>query len=158
MPTDSLWSFCMAVNIYLTFYRRYSAEDIRNLEKWYFLFCYGLPLILATTLSLIKTTGRGKIYGPALVGSCCRLCPADYANYAQHGTDSSLDMVLNHRAVAISTFGVFLWSSLVGHTIYSTNFPSNFLSQGSQYCNIFDLCHSRRPDLSTVWGSKNGQR
>ncbi|KAJ5507255.1 hypothetical protein N7527_009398 [Penicillium freii] len=67
MPTDSLWSFCMAVNIYLTFYRRYSAEDIKNLEKWYFLFCYGLPLILATTLSLIKTTGRGKIYGPALI-------------------------------------------------------------------------------------------
>ncbi|CRL29435.1 GPCR, family 2-like [Penicillium camemberti] len=67
MPTDSLWSFCMAVNIYLTFYRRYSAEDIKKLEKWYFLFCYGLPLILATTLSLIKTAGRGKIYGPALI-------------------------------------------------------------------------------------------
>ncbi|KAJ5685162.1 hypothetical protein N7536_007781 [Penicillium majusculum] len=67
MPTDSLWSFCMAVNIYLTFYRRYSAEDLKKLEKWYFLFCYGLPLILATTLSLIKTTGRGRIYGPALI-------------------------------------------------------------------------------------------
>lgn len=122
MPTDSLWSFCMAVNIYLTFYRRYSAEDLKKLEKWYFLFCYGLPLILATTLSLIKTAGRGRIYGPALVSTCCRLCPADYA---QHRTDSSLDMVLNLRTVAISTFGVFLWSSLVGHTIFFTNFPSN---------------------------------
>lgn len=153
MPTDSLWSFCMAVNIYLTFYRRYSAEDLKKLEKWYFLFCYGLPLILATTLSLIKTTGRGRIYGPALVGSYCRLCPADYA---QHKTDSSLDMVLNRRTVAISTFGVFLWSSLVGHTISFTNSPSNFLPQGSQYCNLCDLCHSRRPDLATVSGSKNG--
>ncbi|KOS48219.1 hypothetical protein ACN38_g808 [Penicillium nordicum] len=67
MPTDSLWSFCMAVNIYLTFYRRYSGEDLKKLEKWYFLFCYGLPLILATTLSVIKTTERGRIYGPALI-------------------------------------------------------------------------------------------
>ncbi|KAJ5761785.1 uncharacterized protein N7511_005167, partial [Penicillium nucicola] len=67
MPTDSLWSFCMAVNIYLTFYRRYSAEDLKKLEKWYFAFCYGLPLILAIVLSVIKTAERGRVYGPALI-------------------------------------------------------------------------------------------
>lgn len=69
MPTDSLWSFCMAVNIYLTFYRRYSAEDLKKLEKWYFALCYGLPLILAIILSVIKTAERGRVYGPALVGT-----------------------------------------------------------------------------------------
>lgn len=68
MPADSLWSFCMALNIYLTFNRRYAAEGLMRLEKWYFLLCYGLPLVLATVLILIKTDDRGRIYGPALVG------------------------------------------------------------------------------------------
>ncbi|KAJ5094912.1 hypothetical protein N7532_007203 [Penicillium argentinense] len=56
----------MAVNIYLTFYRKYSAKDLKKLDKWYFLLCYGLPLI-ATVLSLIKSTERGRVYGPALI-------------------------------------------------------------------------------------------
>ncbi|KAJ6026413.1 uncharacterized protein N7446_004985 [Penicillium canescens] len=67
MPTDSLWSFCMAVNIYLAFYRKYSAENLKKLEKWYFLLCYGLPLVVATVLSLVKSTERGTVYGPALI-------------------------------------------------------------------------------------------
>ncbi|KAJ6037914.1 hypothetical protein N7499_004104 [Penicillium canescens] len=67
MPTDSLWSFCMAVNIYLAFYRKYSAENLKKLEKWYFLLCYGLPLAVATVLSLVKSTERGRVYGPALI-------------------------------------------------------------------------------------------
>ncbi|KAJ5103611.1 hypothetical protein N7532_004140 [Penicillium argentinense] len=67
MPTDSLWSFCMAANIYLAFYRKYSAENLKKLEKWYFLLCYGLPLVVATVLSLVKSTERGRVYGPALI-------------------------------------------------------------------------------------------
>jgi hypothetical protein len=58
----------MALNIYLTFYRRYAEEDIKKLEKWYFLLCYGLPLVLAVALISINTAERGRIYGPALVG------------------------------------------------------------------------------------------
>ncbi|KAJ5094908.1 hypothetical protein N7532_007199 [Penicillium argentinense] len=91
MPADTLWSFCMALNIYLTFYRRYSAEDLRRLEKWYFLLCYGLPLALATALCIINTTERGRIYGPALV-----------------------DLVFNYRTMAVSPLSVFLWSRVVG--------------------------------------------
>lgn len=69
MPADSLWSFCMALNIYLAFYRKYTAEDLMKLEKWYFSACYGLPLCLAVALQLIKTDDRGRVYGPAQV-SC----------------------------------------------------------------------------------------
>lgn len=109
MPTDSLWSFCMAVNIYLAFYRRYSAEDLKRLEKWYLLLCYGLPLILATALSLIKTSERGRIYGPALVGtwSPCRL-PL-FMTWIWF----PLDLVLNCRTVAVPSPSVLLWSSVV---------------------------------------------
>lgn len=67
MPADTLWSFCMALNIYLAFYKKFSAEDLKKLEKWYFSFCYGLPLALAIVLQVIKTKERGRIYGPALV-------------------------------------------------------------------------------------------
>jgi hypothetical protein len=59
----------MAVNIYLAFYRKYSAENLKKLEKWYFLLCYGLPLVVATVLSLIKSAERGRVYGPALVST-----------------------------------------------------------------------------------------
>jgi hypothetical protein len=98
----------MAINIYLTFYRRYSGNELKRLEKWYFLLCYGLPLALATALSVIKTTERGRIYGPALVGT------QPLAEY-QYETNSLLDLVLNYRTMAVSPLGVFLWSSVVGH-------------------------------------------
>jgi hypothetical protein len=57
----------MALNVYLIFYKGYSAKDLKDMEKWYFLLCYGLPLPLAVALLLIETEERGKIYGPALV-------------------------------------------------------------------------------------------
>jgi hypothetical protein len=57
----------MAVNIYLAFYRHYSGKDLKRLEKWYFVVCYGLPLIPAVVMLCIKTEERGPIYGSAVV-------------------------------------------------------------------------------------------
>jgi hypothetical protein len=65
MSADALWSFCMALNVYLIFYKGYSAKDLKDMEKWYFLLCYGLPLPLAVALLLVETEERGKIYGPS---------------------------------------------------------------------------------------------
>ncbi|KAN0084984.1 hypothetical protein V8E54_001451 [Elaphomyces granulatus] len=67
IPADALWAFCMAFNLYLTIYRRYSAEQLRALEIWYFLACYGLPVIPSLTLFFIKTEKKGRIYGPATI-------------------------------------------------------------------------------------------
>lgn len=67
MPSDPLWALCMAVNIYLAFYHHYSGKDLKRLEKWYFVVCYGLPLIPAVVLLCIKTEERGRIYGAAVV-------------------------------------------------------------------------------------------
>ena len=67
MPADFLWSFCMALNIYLALYKGYSATQLRSLEWKYFLACYGLPLIPAVMYFFIKTKDRGRVYGPALV-------------------------------------------------------------------------------------------
>ena len=67
MPTDSLWSFCMALNVYLTFYKRYTTMQLKSLEWKYFLGCYGIPLIPSVTLLCVNSKDRGKIYGPAIV-------------------------------------------------------------------------------------------
>jgi hypothetical protein len=67
MLADCLWSFCMALNVYFTFYKSYTAAQLRNLEWKYFLACYGIPLIPSITLFCIHTKGKGRIYGPAIV-------------------------------------------------------------------------------------------
>ncbi|PMD52941.1 uncharacterized protein K444DRAFT_497530, partial [Hyaloscypha bicolor E] len=67
MPADSLWSFCMALNVYLTFYKRYTTIQLKSLEWKYFLGCYGIPLIPSVTLLCVNSKERGKIYGPAIL-------------------------------------------------------------------------------------------
>jgi hypothetical protein len=67
MPADSLWSFCMALNVYLTFYKGYTAAQLRSLEWKYFLGCYGIPLIPSIVLLCFHTQDKGRIYGPATV-------------------------------------------------------------------------------------------
>ena len=67
MPADSLWSFCMALNVYLTFYKRYTTTQLKSLEWKYFLVCYGMPLIPSVTLLCLNSKERGKIYGPTIV-------------------------------------------------------------------------------------------
>ncbi|KAF1984291.1 hypothetical protein K402DRAFT_465408 [Aulographum hederae CBS 113979] len=67
MPADSLWTFCMALNVYLTFFRKYRAADLRKLEIWYCLLCYGLPLIPALVFLCLDATTTANIYGDATI-------------------------------------------------------------------------------------------
>jgi hypothetical protein len=67
MPADSLWSFCIALSVYLTFYKKYTTTQLKNLEWKYCLACYGMPLIPSVTLLCVNGKERGKIYGPAIV-------------------------------------------------------------------------------------------
>ena len=57
----------MAVNVYLTLFRKYNAQQLRSLEWKYHAVCYGGPFIVALVYIFIETPGRGKIYGPATV-------------------------------------------------------------------------------------------
>ncbi|KAJ5099293.1 hypothetical protein N7532_006294, partial [Penicillium argentinense] len=67
MPADALWTFAMACNVYLTFFHKYNSEQLRQLEWKYVIFCYGLPFIPAFAYFFIKTQGRGRIYGSAII-------------------------------------------------------------------------------------------
>lgn len=55
----------MAINVYLTVFRKYTAADLRSIEWRYILICYGLPFIEALSLVFVKTEARGRIFGPA---------------------------------------------------------------------------------------------
>ncbi|RKF71613.1 putative g-protein coupled receptor [Golovinomyces cichoracearum] len=67
MPADVLWAFAMSLNVYFTFYWHYNAADLRGLEFYYILVCYGLPFIPALTFLFISTAEKGRVYGDAIL-------------------------------------------------------------------------------------------
>jgi hypothetical protein len=67
MVANALWTFAMAYNVYLTFFRKYDAHQLRLLEWKYILFCYGIPFIPAFILFFVRSESRGKAYGSAVV-------------------------------------------------------------------------------------------
>ena len=74
MVANALWTFAMACNIYLTFFRKYDAKQLRLFEWKYILFCYGAPFIPAFIFFFVRSESRGKVYGSAgvcLIRSPC---------------------------------------------------------------------------------------
>jgi hypothetical protein len=67
MVADALWTFAMACNVYLTFFRKYDAEQLRLIEWKYIVFCYGVPFISAFVFFFVESESRGKVYGSAVV-------------------------------------------------------------------------------------------
>ncbi|KAI9806239.1 MAG: hypothetical protein M1825_006354 [Sarcosagium campestre] len=65
MPADALWTLAMATNVYLTFFRKYNANQLRSMEWKYLIFCYGLPVFPAFVFLFIQSGDGARIYGPA---------------------------------------------------------------------------------------------
>jgi hypothetical protein len=65
MPADAYWTLAMATNVYLTFYRKATNEDLKRWERWYCLWCYGIPFVVAFVYLFLQTPLRGKFYGDA---------------------------------------------------------------------------------------------
>ena len=57
----------MALNVYLTLFRKYNAQQLKALEWRYLLACYGGPFIVAFALIFAESRERGKVYGNAVV-------------------------------------------------------------------------------------------
>jgi hypothetical protein len=57
----------MAINVYLTLFKKYNAQQLKALEWRYHVMCYGGPLFVALVYVFINTPERGRIYGPATV-------------------------------------------------------------------------------------------
>ncbi|KAF2202894.1 family A G protein-coupled receptor-like protein [Delitschia confertaspora ATCC 74209] len=67
LMADSLWTFCMASNVWLTFFRGYNARQLRSLEKYYLLVCYGVPFLPAFIYLMVDAVGHRGIYGDAVI-------------------------------------------------------------------------------------------
>ncbi len=57
----------MAINVYLTLFKKYNATQLKALEWKYHLMCYGAPFVAAFIYLFVSTESRGKIYGSAAV-------------------------------------------------------------------------------------------
>ena len=57
----------MAVNVYMTLFRKYNAQQLKRLEWKYHIMCYGMPFLVALVYLFIETPTKGKMYGPATV-------------------------------------------------------------------------------------------
>ena len=57
----------MAINVYLTFYHKFDANRLRQMEKWYFLACFGMPFIPAVSYLFVQAPGKGRIYGNSML-------------------------------------------------------------------------------------------
>ncbi|PHH67563.1 hypothetical protein CDD82_1325 [Ophiocordyceps australis] len=67
MPADAFWTLAMAINVYLTFYRKFDAERLRKMEITYLIGCYGIPFIPAFTFIFVKNSAGERLYGNALL-------------------------------------------------------------------------------------------
>lgn len=65
LPADALWNLAMAINVYMTLFRKYNAQQLKALEWKYHCMCYGGPFIVALIYIFIETPSKGKMYGGA---------------------------------------------------------------------------------------------
>ncbi|KAF3391852.1 hypothetical protein DPV78_010340 [Talaromyces pinophilus] len=59
LGVDCYWALCMAVNVYLVFFKGYTVDQLRSLDLAYLLICYGLSFIPAFVFMNINTNARG---------------------------------------------------------------------------------------------------
>lgn len=67
MLADPLFTLAMALNVYLTFFRRYSTEQLRGMDWKYIVFCYGAPFVPALACFFMKDGAGVRVYGPATI-------------------------------------------------------------------------------------------
>ncbi|KAB8299051.1 hypothetical protein EYC80_001178 [Monilinia laxa] len=65
MQSDPWWSLAMASNVYLVFFYRFDAAQLKKLYPYYALICYGLPFVPAMVCLFVQTKEKGRIYGNA---------------------------------------------------------------------------------------------
>jgi hypothetical protein len=66
MAADAGWTLAMAINVYLTFYRKFNAKGLRRMEPTYLLACYGISFIPAFIYLFVRHNGQ-RVYGDAIL-------------------------------------------------------------------------------------------
>ncbi|APA14404.1 hypothetical protein SS1G_11756 [Sclerotinia sclerotiorum 1980 UF-70] len=66
LPADAYWTLAMACNVMFAFFFQFDVIELRRLEKWYMLLCYGVPFIPAFVFFFVHTREKGYMYGSAI--------------------------------------------------------------------------------------------
>ncbi|UNI21207.1 hypothetical protein JDV02_007217 [Purpureocillium takamizusanense] len=66
MAADAGWIFAMAINVFLTLYRKYDSKRLRRMELTYLLACYGIPFVPAFVFVFVRRHGA-RVYGDAVL-------------------------------------------------------------------------------------------
>ncbi|MCJ1370771.1 hypothetical protein MMC20_001984 [Loxospora ochrophaea] len=67
LGVDAFWALCMACNVYLAIFHKYTTKQLRSLDKWYLVGCYGASCVPAFAYIGVSTQKRGRVYGPAVI-------------------------------------------------------------------------------------------
>lgn len=73
LGVDCFWALCMAFNVYLIFFHKYTVEQLRAMDWKYLSGCYGCSFVPAFVYIFVETRARGKVYGEAIVSQYCYL-------------------------------------------------------------------------------------
>ncbi|TGZ76364.1 hypothetical protein EX30DRAFT_312535 [Ascodesmis nigricans] len=65
IPADVLFCLAMALNVYLTVFKKKTTVQLRKLEPYYIVFCYLVPLIPSIVFLVYRPHGKIPIYGDA---------------------------------------------------------------------------------------------
>ena len=65
LPADAFWNLAMAINTYLTVFKRYTPKQCKSMEKYYCMVNYGLFGIIALAYLFVYTEDKDKMYGRA---------------------------------------------------------------------------------------------
>lgn len=55
----------MALNVYLTVFKKYTTARLKKLEVYYILLCYGVPMVPALVFLFVKDSAGIPMYGDA---------------------------------------------------------------------------------------------
>ncbi|KAF2022185.1 family A G protein-coupled receptor-like protein [Aaosphaeria arxii CBS 175.79] len=67
MMADSLWVFCMALNVLIVFKSSCDIRRLHRLEKWYLLFAYGLPFTPCLAYLILDHSRKDRVIGGATI-------------------------------------------------------------------------------------------
>ena len=79
---DAFFNLAMAINVYLTVFKSYSASQLRALEPYYLAINYGVPFIIALAYCFITAPDGTKVYGPAVLWCWIAEDPFSYLRIA----------------------------------------------------------------------------
>ncbi|KAM0432821.1 hypothetical protein ACHAPT_004523 [Fusarium lateritium] len=127
MQSDPWWSLAMAFNVFLVFFFRTSPDAFRRWWWLYCLICYGGPFIIALSLLLVRSPGRGLVYGQATIWCWVN---QDWEN---------IRIYTYYMLIWVCIVGSLLFYFLVGyHVFHSRNQLKSFSASKSREAGVYE--------------------